>query len=179
MMWGLSSSRTSAAWKPMSNSLLHRAEAQAGTWAAQTAASRRLSPLGPSHLCGVRWDRKLLLQQWSHCWMRGMDWLLQHRIPWSPGLISASAFLRMQGWRESPWLPPSCLTLLPAKWKTSPVRSTKHYSLVNWTRLTADSCSWNRFGKKQKLWSFQRWCSVYAALCANIPPELNKTISPC
>lgn len=53
---------------------------------------------------------------------------------------------------------------------------TKHYSLVNWTMLTPDSCSWNLFSKKQKLWSFKR-CSVYAALCAKIPPELNKTHS--
>lgn len=51
----------------------------------------------------------------------------------------------------------------------------KHYFLVNWTMLTPDSGSWNLLQDAKA--DFLKGDAVYTALCANIPPELNKTIS--
>lgn len=141
-------------------------------------SSLEANPPGPSHLCGIRCDRKLLLQPVKPLLDESHGLTTVTRSSLEPWAHSSISFPQNAGLEGVPLAATILSQAAACQMEDKPSEKfTKHYSLVNWTMLAPDSCSWNLFSKKQKLWSFKRWCSLYTALYANIPPELNKTNS--
>lgn len=181
MLWGLSSGWTSAAWKPVSYSLLHRAETWASIWAAHTAGCLEAQPIRYiTHVRGMTCSMKLLLQQWRPLLDERHGLTTVTELLGAPGSSPAHSnvsFPQSTGLERVSLAAtvPSQANACQTEDKPSQ-KFTKHCSLVNWTVLTPDDCSWNLFSKKQKLSSFKRWCSLHAESCANMPLELQKTI---
>ena len=175
MLWGLSS-------KPVSHSLLHRAETRASVWVAHTAGYLEAQPI------------RYTTPAWYDTWYEAPASAVKTTVGWEAwidypntgqlGALGLAPAHSSASFPQSPGLErvslaatvPSQAAACQTEDKPSQ-KFTKLYSLVTWTARNPDGCSWNLF-TKQKLSSFKRQCCVHAESCANTPLELNYSFTP-